>query len=892
MNPSQLRKYSRIVVVLAILFLPRQCPAQAEEHDEYVGKQFAAWNVNIDRTGKATTSFWLSSRKNGTDLTGARAEIVAALRDALQCTLADDKPGPEEYGVQISSQCNMPVMQEGLVIRSMINPGPVRKALGRYGDFTVNLTIALPKLGFSNVGMKSRSFSYDAWTSHNLTFKPEDRNTGDLPLEFGYHRSYVIALITTGAILLVAPVVLILVIRRRSLQLAGKDATAAWFGYWRVHRWIAEGIWVAWIIAFSVFSVETFVAFLAGQSQPFADALLLFVPPGIVSFLCQYLARPLWLEVRGVAWNRREMLVKGFWEHAAAILPLVFIIIGIGSIGRHTGTSLLWFAAAVVMKLFGTWMHGKISKAIPRPLHSGDLREKVIETAHRAGVKIQQVFLMPSKRLQMGNAFAMQGGRVMITDYLLERLTKRETDCVMAHEIGHVKMRHAVLLSWISILVLFVVFNVALWGAVTILPSFLMNAAQAGSEAFLAFQGWFNEYLHFPLAFLFAVLVRYFLSRRFERSADEFATLVTGDPESMIRALVKLSKMNLMLISWGNWDERLSTHPSTLRRAKAIAYRHRIDDERVRQLLETPASRDESEGYAVPDEAASADIVYTTEFRTQKALVITLLVMLTLSTAPLLWGRFVRSSGLPPSALWAGLVLMPLVLLAVVNYASLLGYGKMKKGMRQKASRAGFVPGDGPCWFVGLSPEEHPRIYEGHTVWDIGFLKATANCLIYRGDRVGFRIPRDRVTSVSKGVSFPTWFGIAETYLRWTENGQERVVHFHSIDGRSMTAIAKRSKSLLLDLASWKDGRLPAGEGTAAEDALGPPVLPDVKGIHPRQALTAKAFCTSLVFVALLIFGISGLFSLDSSLSWYGFGLGSWSLLFANMPAMRYKEMP
>jgi hypothetical protein len=95
------------------------------------------------------------------------------------------------------------------------------------------------------------------------------------------------------------------------------------------------------------------------------------------------------------------------------------------------------------------------------------------------------------------------------------------------------------------------------------------------------------------------LLIRYFLSRRFEYSADEFATLVTGAPEAMITALVKVSKMNLMPIYWGAWDEQLATHPATIRRANAIAKRHRIPGNRLQALLATLALRGEGEGYNV-----------------------------------------------------------------------------------------------------------------------------------------------------------------------------------------------------------------------------------------------------------------------------------------------------
>ncbi len=878
-----------LIGALVLLSSPLQVSAQEEGFDEVYAPS-VYWQVNLDIQGRASTDLTIMVGEGGTDLAGAQPEIIAALEEALHCSFENLEPEVSKRRWKISANCRIAVRQEGLLKHAQLQPSALWSLTEKYGLGSIGFTLMVPKPGVSSGLENAHRYSSGRIVTYSTSFKPADKTSGDISLEFGYPRSYVIALLGTTLFLLVAPIVLVLVIRRRSLLLAGKDATAAWFGYWRVHRWISEGIWIVWIIVISLFNAEIFIEFLAGRDSSVLIALVQLVPPGIVSFACQYLSRPLWLQVRGVAWNRREMLIRGFWQHAAAILPWAFIIIGIGSIFRNSGMAMLWFAAAFIALLFGSWMNGKITKTTPRPFMSGELREKILEMAQRAGVKIEQVFMMPSKELQMGNAFAMQGRRVMITDYLLDRLTKRETDCVMAHEIGHVKKRHALLLSWVGVLIIFALIHGALLLLLTMLPAFFSGITSMNAARMLAVQSWMTEYLLFPFALILAVMIRYFLSRRFERSADEFATLVTGDPESMITALVKLSKMNLMPISWGSLDEHLSTHPSTMRRTNAIAERHRIPRDRLRVLLETPASRPEGEGYTVPDEISNTELVYSTEFRTHKTLLITLFVLLSVSTTPLIWGRFAGYASIPAAVSWAGLPLMPLVFLAVANYGSLFGYGKMKRGMREKAVRLGMDPNDEHPFFVGLSPEPNPRNYENHTVWDIGFLSLTSDDLVYYGDRVRFRIPRNKITSITKGKAYPGWFGITETYIRWNENGQERVLHLHSIDGSSMTAIAKRSESLLLDLMNWKDGRFPGRQAQVAEASLGLPVLPDVKGIHPRQTTTIRGLLSSLLFVALLIFGLSGLFSLDSSLSWYGFGMSSWCLLFGSLPSMTYKE--
>jgi Zn-dependent protease with chaperone function len=53
--------------------------------------------------------------------------------------------------------------------------------------------------------------------------------------------------------------------------------------------------------------------------------------------------------------------------------------------------------------------------------------------AGQLGVKLQQVYLIPSGKGQMANAFASSGNNISFTDFLLQRMSQREVDYVMAH---------------------------------------------------------------------------------------------------------------------------------------------------------------------------------------------------------------------------------------------------------------------------------------------------------------------------------------------------------------------------------------------------------------------------------------------------------------------------
>ncbi len=63
------------------------------------------------------------------------------------------------------------------------------------------------------------------------------------------------------------------------------------------------------------------------------------------------------------------------------------------------------------------------------------LRDRAFEMAQRLGVKLQQVYLIPSGKGQMANAFAGSKQHISFTDVLLQRMSAREIDFVMGHEL-------------------------------------------------------------------------------------------------------------------------------------------------------------------------------------------------------------------------------------------------------------------------------------------------------------------------------------------------------------------------------------------------------------------------------------------------------------------------
>jgi STE24 endopeptidase len=148
-----------------------------------------------------------------------------------------------------------------------------------------------------------------------------------------------------------------------------------------------------------------------------------------------------------------------------------------------------------------------------------------------------------SKRSSHGNAYFTGFGRakrIVMFDTLLERLTPDETEAVLAHELGHFKLRHvAKRIAW----------------------SALMSLAMFALLAYAMRQDWFYQGLYVPpsqdrpgvalvlfflalpvFTFLLAPLASWY-SRRHEYEADAFAAQ-HASATAMVSALVRLYEDN------------------------------------------------------------------------------------------------------------------------------------------------------------------------------------------------------------------------------------------------------------------------------------------------------------------------------------------------------------
>ncbi len=203
------------------------------------------------------------------------------------------------------------------------------------------------------------------------------------------------------------------------------------------------------------------------------------------------------------------------------------------------------------------------------PLEDGDLKSAIVSFSDKAGFKIDNIFSIDgSKRSTKANAYFSGMGpkkRIVLYDTLINDLDENEIVAVLAHEVGHYKLKHviiglimslaqsAIMIWLLSIAISRPELSLAL-GAST--PSFYMGI--------LAFGLLFS-----PISTLTGVITN-IISRKHEYQADAFAEKY-GYGGMLISGLIKLSVANLSNLT-PHWLYVFFnySHPTLIQRRDAI----------------------------------------------------------------------------------------------------------------------------------------------------------------------------------------------------------------------------------------------------------------------------------------------------------------------------------
>lgn len=180
------------------------------------------------------------------------------------------------------------------------------------------------------------------------------------------------------------------------------------------------------------------------------------------------------------------------------------------------------------------------------PLPPGELQERLHALGDRTGFRARTIEVIDgSKRSSHSNAFFTGFGRfrrIVLFDTLIQQLSPRQLEGVLAHEIGHYRLGHIPRMLLVAALTQLTTFALAGWlaGAGWFAQAFGF-AADSGAAPVLLLLALLGSLVGFWLS----PLANHF-SRRHEYQADAFArAALGGDPEPLIESLRTLSDKNL-----------------------------------------------------------------------------------------------------------------------------------------------------------------------------------------------------------------------------------------------------------------------------------------------------------------------------------------------------------
>lgn len=201
----------------------------------------------------------------------------------------------------------------------------------------------------------------------------------------------------------------------------------------------------------------------------------------------------------------------------------------------------LWTAFSLVM----VWAYPTLIAPLFnrfKPIEREELKNRLQALLARTGFRSEGIYVVDSsRRTSHGNAYFTGFGkakRVVFFDSLLEQLAEDEVEAVVAHELGHYKLRH--IAKRIALFALVSLAGLAALGWLAAQPWFYhaLGVARPSNHAALALFLMVSPVFTFFLSPLYARG-----SRRHEYEADAFAA-VQSDARALVHALVKLYKEN------------------------------------------------------------------------------------------------------------------------------------------------------------------------------------------------------------------------------------------------------------------------------------------------------------------------------------------------------------
>jgi heat shock protein HtpX len=217
------------------------------------------------------------------------------------------------------------------------------------------------------------------------------------------------------------------------------------------------------------------------------------------------------------------------------LASLTGLLVVIGALIGGPQTALIFLGIALLINLGAYWFSDKLALKMSRakPIEESEaprLYQIVRELSTRADLPMPRLYMIPQDQ---PNAFATgrspKHAAVAVTRGITKLLSEDELRGVLAHELAHVRNRDILITSFAS----------AIGGAITYLGYMLLWFGGEDDESPLGLIASLALVLLAPIA---ATIIQLAISRQREYSADATGAEISGNPESLASALLRLEE--------------------------------------------------------------------------------------------------------------------------------------------------------------------------------------------------------------------------------------------------------------------------------------------------------------------------------------------------------------
>lgn len=269
---------------------------------------------------------------------------------------------------------------------------------------------------------------------------------------------------------------------------------------------------------------------------------------------------------------------------------LVFAFMGTTGANEQVLSTLTFLAvisgvlSLIIMVLVTNFASQAVMGGVPGnhfKVEEGLLYNIVEEMAIASGSKMPEVYVLQGSGVL--NAYAVSNGtdsRVVVTDELLQNLTREEVQGVIAHEIGHIHAGDSEAMT--KIIALTSVVSIVAGAGMRMMGS---GNSRGGKPNPLALVLIVLSLVFLLVAPLLSKVANAYMSRTRESQADALAVRFTRNPKSLHDALLKISNTpvnakendevlnkvgQVAFFSSSSWQSKLSTHPPIQERLEAL----------------------------------------------------------------------------------------------------------------------------------------------------------------------------------------------------------------------------------------------------------------------------------------------------------------------------------